>query len=63
MRGGERNSEFGVNIYTLLHIKWTIRTFPVVQWLRLFTPNAGGVGLIPGQGTTIPTCHMVRPKK
>ncbi|TEA40985.1 hypothetical protein DBR06_SOUSAS9010008, partial [Sousa chinensis] len=23
----------------------------VVQWLRLRTPNAGGPGLIPGQGT------------
>ena len=23
----------------------------VVKWLRLSTPNAGGPGLIPGQGT------------
>ncbi|TEA28488.1 hypothetical protein DBR06_SOUSAS2010115, partial [Sousa chinensis] len=23
----------------------------VVQWLRLCTPNAGGLGLIPRQGT------------
>ena len=23
----------------------------VVQWLRLHAPNAGGLGLIPGQGT------------
>ncbi|TEA39746.1 hypothetical protein DBR06_SOUSAS31510016, partial [Sousa chinensis] len=23
----------------------------VVQWLRLCAPNAGGPGLIPGQGT------------
>ena len=23
----------------------------MVQWLRLHTPNAGGLGLIPGQGT------------
>ena len=23
----------------------------VVQWLRLQAPNAGGLGLIPGQGT------------
>ncbi|TEA25323.1 hypothetical protein DBR06_SOUSAS21410020, partial [Sousa chinensis] len=23
----------------------------VAQWLRLRTPNAGGPGLIPGQGT------------
>ena len=26
-------------------------TFLVVQWLRLCSPNAGGPGLIPGQGT------------
>ena len=25
--------------------------FPGVQWLRLHTPSAGGLGLIPGQGT------------
>ena len=25
----------------------------VVQWLRLHTPNAGGRGSIPGQGTKI----------
>ena len=24
---------------------------PVVQWLRLQAPNAGGLGLITGQGT------------
>ena len=26
-------------------------TSPVVQWLRLHAPNAGGPGLIPGRGT------------
>ena len=26
----------------------------VVQWLRLCTPNAGGLGSIPGQRTKIP---------
>ena len=26
----------------------------VVQWLKLHTSNAQGVGLIPGQGTKIP---------
>ena len=31
-------------------INWS-RTSLVVQWLRLFTPNAGVLGLIPGQGT------------
>ena len=28
----------------------------MVQWLRLQAPNAGGMGLIPGQGTT---SHML----
>ena len=31
----------------------------MVQWLRLHTPNAGGPGLIPGQGTR---SHMPRLK-
>ena len=30
------------------------RTSLGVQWLRLCTPNAGGMGLIPGWGTKIP---------
>ena len=29
----------------------------MVQWLRLHTPNAGGTGLIPGQGTR---SHMLQ---
>ena len=32
-------------------------TFLVVQWLRLCTPNAGGLGLIPGQRTR---SHMLQ---
>ena len=32
------------------HIK-ILRTSLVAQWLRLHTPNAGGLGSIPGQGT------------
>ena len=31
----------------------------VVQWLRLYTPNAGGQGLIHGQGTE---SHMLQVK-
>ena len=30
---------------------------PVVQWLRLCAPNAGGLGSIPGQGTR---SHMLQ---
>ena len=28
-------------------------TSPVVQWLRLWTPNVGGMGSVPGQGSKI----------
>ena len=31
--------------------KWSTETSLVVQWLRLSAPNAGGLGLTPGQGT------------
>ena len=31
-----------------------VGTSLVVQWLRLCADNAGGVGLIPGQGIKIP---------
>ena len=34
--------------------KASLGTFMMVQWLRLWTFYAGGPGLIPGQGTTIP---------
>ena len=34
-----------------------------VQWLRLGASTAGGIGLIPGLGTKIPTCYVVQPKK
>ena len=37
------------------------RTSLVVQWFRLQAPAAGGVGLIPGQGTKIQ--HAIWPKK
>ena len=30
---------------------WGLGTSLVVQWVRLCAPNAGGPGLIPGQGT------------
>ena len=36
-------------------------TCPVVQWLRLWTLNAEGEGLIPGQGTKMP--HGMGKKK
>ena len=42
-------------------IKLTMRDFPVVQWLRLYTPNAGGPGSIPGQGTRARTPQLNLP--
>ena len=31
--------------------KSNIQDFPGSQWVRLYVPNSGGLGLIPGQGT------------
>ena len=39
----------GMEVRTGNSCQWG--TFLVVQWLRLCAPNAGGLGLIPGQGT------------
>ena len=41
-------------IWNLIFKKQTLGTSLAVQWLRLCTPNAGGMGSIPGQGTKIP---------
>ena len=35
----------------------------MVQWLRLCISSAGGVGLIPGQGTKIPDAKWPKKKK
>ena len=35
----------------------------VVQWLRLCASTAGGLGLIPGQGTKIPHATWHNQKK
>ena len=35
----------------------------MIQWLRLYTPNAGGMGLIPDQGTEIPHVNSSKKKK
>ena len=41
--------------------KHTPGTSSVVQWLRLHSPNAGGLGSIPSQGTKV--LHAVWPKE
>ena len=43
---------------TKLYLNFWLGTCLVVQWLRLCTYNAGGMGSIPGPATTIP--HAVR---
>ena len=45
--------EFGIDMHTLLYLKWITGTSLVVQWLRLYSSNAGGPGLIPGWGIKI----------
>ena len=57
---------FRIDWFDLLAAQGTLKSFLqgnslVVQWLRLCASNAGGVGLIPGQGTRIP--HAGRHKK
>ena len=42
-------------------IKRILEMSLLVQWLRLLASTAGGMGLIPGQGTKIP--HTVGSKK
>ena len=50
---------FRIDWFDLLAAQGTLKsllqgTSLMVQWLRLCASNAGGVGLIPGQGTMIP---------
>ena len=44
-------------IYNIYIFKSVLGLPLVVQWLRLYTPNAGGIGLILGRGTKVPECH------
>ena len=39
------------------------RTSLVIQWLRLYTPSAGGMDLIPDQRTEIPHVNLSKKKK
>ena len=36
-----RDREFGMDIYTLLHVKWITRASLVVQWLRIYLAMQG----------------------
>ena len=49
----DKGSHLGKHKYVSLYCKFKIYhgEFLVIQWLRLRLPNAGGLGLIPEQGT------------
>ena len=49
--------------YLLLWEVWLFWNSPVVHWLRLQAPRAGGMGLIPGQGTKITHATWYSPKE
>ena len=39
-------------LYLFFYLKnWVVGISLVIQWIRLWAPNAGALGLIPGQGT------------
>ena len=47
------------NYHMFLFTRVVLSTSLVVQWLKLWAPNARGPGSIPGQG---PRSHMLQPK-
>ena len=54
--------------YSVQFIMWRFkrdahRTSLVIQWLRLYTPGAGGMDLIPDQRTEIPHVNSSKKKK
>ena len=60
VRGVLRGQEWSLIYLCMLSIRletWLSGISLVIQWLRLCTPNAGGPGLIPGQGTR---SHMLQ---
>ena len=58
---GSGSEELGILLY--LAEVLGLRTSLLVQWLRLHASTAEDVDSIPGQGTKIPICHVVWPKK
>ena len=47
----EKKLNYTCNMRKCMMLNLHRRTSPVVQWLRLHAPSAGGPGSIPGQGT------------
>ena len=58
-KANRKNGRKYLQITYLLKESKYIGTSLVVQWLRLHAPNAGELGLIPGQGTR---SHMLQLK-
>ena len=52
-----------IKIKISIHQSTCLGTSLAVQWLRRHTPNAGGTGSIPGQGTKIPNASWCGQKK
>ena len=54
-----RDREFGMDIYTLLHVKWITRASLVVQWLRVRLAMQGTLVLflVLEDPASEPTCH------
>ena len=46
--------EFGIDLQTLLYLKWITGTSLAAQWVRPRASIAGGTGTSPGLGTKIP---------
>ena len=59
MNGKLKYKTIIVTIQSQSTIENNRKDFPVIQWLRLHTPNAGGLGSIPSQGTRF---HMPHPR-
>ena len=54
--GGGIAKEFGIDMYTLLYLKWITRDFPGGVVVKNLPANAGNTGSSPGRGR----CHMPR---
>ena len=50
-------------ICTTLKMQSVGTSLVVIQWLRLLTPTAGGMGSIPAWGTRISCAAWAQPKK
>ena len=57
--------KYSISYNKKIYEKECMRTFLVLQWLRLCASNAGGTDSIPGQGTRLPhtMCHGLQRKK